>query len=262
LRHRHRTRTPTRTMDHMSSVTGSELDGMFLTEMIGHHASGLPVAHRSLGNLGRDDLRTLAKNMQRMQALEIGEMQGLREKLSVTGAGEDLTPAEAKRADMGFMGDMRIPLTPANDVEFIDFFVPHHQMAELVIARGQDADVRAMAETMRAAQRMEIEQMRAIRESSSGDADSPAPPEDDHMHADMAMMMSLGGSAVDVMFLSEMAQHHAAGIPTAHRAKPHVQNVELRSMSDSIFESQSREVGEMQQMLDQRRASWTFTCGT
>jgi uncharacterized protein (DUF305 family) len=241
-------------MDRMSNIAGPELDAMFLTEMIAHHAAGLPVAHRALKNLKRDDLRALATNMQQMQGLEIGEMQGLREKLSVTGAGEDLAPGGGDRADMGMVGDMRISLTPANDVEFVDFFVPHHQMAidmaELVIARGQDPEVRAMAEQMHDTQAMEIERMRSVRASLAGTADSPAVPDDMHMQSDMAMMRSLSGTAVDALFLGDMAQHHAAGIPTAHRAKPHVENAELRSMSDSIFQTQAREIGQMQQMLE------------
>jgi uncharacterized protein (DUF305 family) len=241
-------------MERMSSLGGSALDAMFLTDMIGHHAAGLPVAHRSIATLQNEELRTLAEEMTKAQAREIGEMQTWREQLAIQGAGEDLAPAERERADMGLRGDRRIPLTPANDIEFIDFFVPHHvmaiEMAEQVVARGQDPEVRAMAEEARDSQRAEVEKMRAVRESMTGAAESPAPPRDRHMQPEMAEMMTLNGLELDRMFLREMTPHHAAGIPTAHRAKPHVQNEELRAMADNIFEAQSREIGEMQQTLD------------
>lgn len=241
-------------MERMSSLRGSALDAMFLTDMIGHHAAGLPVAHRSIATLQNEELRTLAEEMTKAQAMEIGEMQAWREQLAIQGAGEDFAPAELERADMGLRGDRRIPLTPANDIEFIDFFVPHHmmaiEMAEQVVARGQDPEVRSMAEGVRDSQRAEVEKMRAVRESLTGSAESPAPPRDRHMQPEMAEMMTLNGLELDRMFLREMTPHHAAGIPTAHRAKPHVQSEELRAMADSIFEAQSREIGEMQQTLD------------
>ncbi|HKU38777.1 MAG TPA: DUF305 domain-containing protein [Polyangiales bacterium] len=236
-------------MDHMTMLQGAELDAMFLTEMIAHHASALPVAHRSLATLRNAELKSLARGMVSMQATEIGELQAWRERLGVKGAGEDLAQGQADRADMGMTGDRRIPLTPANDADFIAFFLPHHQMAvqmaQMQMMHGASAEIRSMAERMRDAQTAEIQQMRALSKSAD-----TAPPQDDHMHGEMKMMMQMRGSELDHMFVSEMVQHHAAGIPTAHRAKPHVQNAELRAMADNIFESQSREVGEMQHMLD------------
>ena len=241
-------------MEHMSTLRGSELDAMFLNEMIAHHAAGLPVAHRSLATLGNKELRTLAAEMTKAQATEIGEMQAWRERLQVQGAGEDLPPTEVDRADMGIVGDRRISFTPANDIEFIDFFAPHHmmaiEMAELVISHGQDAEVKRMAEQARDAQHEEVEAMRDARESLTGMAESPALPRDWHTQREMAEMRKLNGLELDRMFLREMIPHHAAGIPTAHRAKPHVQDAELRAMADRIFAAQSDEVGEMQRMLD------------
>ena len=242
-------------MDHMETVHGAELDAMFLTEMITHHASGLPVAHRSLTTLKLDSLRRLADDMIKAQASEIGKMQALREQLGVTDAGEDLAPAEAGRADMGLMGDTRISLTPADDVEFIDFFAPHHEMAimmaEQVLANGEDATVREMAQAMRDSQSAEIATMRTVRKRLTGKEESPALEHDAHMHAEMEQMMSLRGAELDRMFLAEMVTHHAAAVPTAHRAKPHVKASEIRSMADDIFEAQSREIGELQQMLQE-----------
>lgn len=155
---------------------------------------------------------------------------------------------------MGMVGDMRISLTPANNVEFIDFFAPHHSMAveiaDAVLERGENIEVRAMAQQMRDAQTSEIATMASIRQSLTGDRASPTSPVDPHMQTDMQRMTSMNGRSLDQMFLREMISHHAAAIPTAHRAKPHVQNSELRAMTDDIFDTQSREVGVMQHMLE------------
>ncbi|HKP64207.1 MAG TPA: DUF305 domain-containing protein, partial [Polyangiales bacterium] len=230
-----------------------DLDAMFVTEMIAHHASALPVAHRSVATLRNAELRALATGMVSMQAAEIGELQTWRDQLALSGAGEDRAPAAEHRADMGMTGDRRIPLTPANDTEFIDFFLPHHemavQMAEMQMAHGESPEVRAMAQAMRDAQTAEIARMRALRGT-----EPTAPPNDAHMHGEMQMMMHVQGGELDHMFMTEMVQHHAAGIPTAHRAKPHVENPDLRAMADSIFQTQSREIGEMQNMLEMTTA--------
>lgn len=242
-------------MEHMASLHGMELDVMFLTDMITHHAGGLPVAHRALKTLDHAELRKLAADMIKAQATEIGMMQAHREQHGVTGAGEDFAAHAEGRADMGLTGDMRLSLTPADDIEFIDFFVPHHEMAmmmaELVVEHGEDAEVRKMAEAMRDSQRAEIEAMRAARARLSGHADSPMLQHDAHMRAEMDSMMMQRGAELDRMFLHEMIPHHASAIPTAHRARPHVQDPELREIADAIFEAQSREVGEMQHMIDE-----------
>ncbi|HKP64193.1 MAG TPA: DUF305 domain-containing protein [Polyangiales bacterium] len=51
------------------------------------------------------------------------------------------------------------------------------------------------------------------------------------MDREMQSMMQMHGPELDQMFMHEMTQHHAAGIPTAHRAKLHVQHPELRAMA-------------------------------
>ena len=240
-------------MDHMSMIEGSDMDEMFLTEMIVHHAAGLPVAHRALTTLRDVELRALAQTMMTAQATEIGDMEQMRKQLGIEGAGEDLARESKDRADMGLLGDMRIAFTPSNDVEFIDFFVPHHsmvlEMADVVIQGGQSADVRAMAQKMRDSQTSELSRMTAVRQLLTGDSESARAPVDPHMPPEMERMKSISGTELDEMFLREMIPHHAAGIPTAHRAKPHVQNAELRAMADDIFEAQSTEIGDMQHML-------------
>ncbi len=239
-------------MQHMMTLTGTELERMFLVDMIPHHAAGLPAAHRARPHLTRPALRTVAEDIAHHQAAEIGEMKALLDDLNVTTAGQDLAEADPNRPDFGLVGDRRLSLTP-DDLTFIDFFVPHHEMAvmmaEHVLAHGDNAELHTLAQEMRSAQLQEIETMRAVREELTGDPDPIPTPADPHMQAEMAQMMEASGLELDVMFLEEMIPHHAAGLPTAHRAKPHVQNDQLAAMSDDIYHAQAREIGDMERLL-------------
>ena len=170
-------------------------------------------------------------------------------------AGTDAASDGTTRADFGLVGDRRIPLTPADDVEFIDFFVPHHRMAvEMVeheIAHGADSKVVMMAKMMRDAQTEEITLMTQKRTELAGTAEpSPASP-DPHAMSEMAEMMKMSGAELDQMFLSEMIVHHASALPTAHRAKPHVEDAALGELADAMYEAQAKEIGEMRMMLNE-----------
>jgi uncharacterized protein (DUF305 family) len=61
--------------------------------------------------------------------------------------------------------DMAITLTGDADVDFVRSMIPHHQgaidMAKIVIAFGEDPEIRQLAESIIAAQEKEIAEMRA-----------------------------------------------------------------------------------------------------
>ena len=241
-------------MEHMMTLTGAELERMFLLDMIPHHAAGLPPAHRARPHLTHPALQAMAEDISRNQAAEIGEMKALLDDLNVSTSGEDMAEADRNRPDFGLVGDRRLPVTP-DDVTFIDFFVPHHEMAvmmaEHVLAHGESAEVRALAQQMRTAQLDEIETMQAVREALTGAAESPEMPADAHADLEMEQMMEASGLELDLMFLEEMIPHHAGGLPTAHRAKPHVENEQLATMSDAMYHAQAHEIGEMERLLNQ-----------
>jgi uncharacterized protein (DUF305 family) len=243
-------------MEHMMTLSGAELDQMFLIDMIAHHASALPTAHRATTTLEREDLKGLAEDMFEAQAKEIGEMRAMLVEMGVDSSGEDLAPAEASRPDFGLEGDRRIPLTPEDDIAFIDFFVTHHemamQMAEAEVARGADEEVKAMAQMMLTTQMAEVETMRTVRMRLAGDANSPSMPTDPHADPEMAAMEQMSGEELDMMFLMEMIPHHASALPTAHRALPHVMEAELRTLATEMFNAQAEEIGQMRAMLDAR----------
>lgn len=62
----------------MQSMTGAELDMMFLKSMIGHHSEAIAIAERALDHLNRSDMKANAEAVISDQAREIGQMQALR----------------------------------------------------------------------------------------------------------------------------------------------------------------------------------------
>ncbi len=241
-------------MEFMQTLSGAELDEMFLLDMIPHHAAGLPPAHRARPRLSREELQTMATNIFENQAEEIGEMRGLLEEMGVSEAGEDRAEAADTRPDFGLEGDRRVPLTPASDLQFVDFFISHHEMAIMMadheVENGETAEVIALAEEIRTAQTEELETMQGIRAELAGSEEPSPVPADPHADPEMAEMMTTTGVELDRMFLTEMIPHHAAGLPTAHRANPHVQNEELRTLANEMYQAQSEEIGEMKGLLD------------
>jgi uncharacterized protein (DUF305 family) len=240
-------------MKRIKAASGTELDQLFLLDMIPHHAAGLAPAHRALPYLQAPELQQMAHDIVHAQATEIGEMHVMLQQLGVESAGDDDATPAAGRADFGLVGDRRIPLTPEDDVEFIDFFVPHHsmavEMAEHEIAHGKDAAVITMATMMRDAQTAEISLMRAKRKELAGSADPKPMPEDPHASSEMEAMMKMKGAELDQMFLQEMVVHHSTALLTTHRAKPHVTDADLQELTDSMFGDQAREIGELEMMI-------------
>lgn len=139
-----------------------------------------------------------------------------------------------------------------DDVEFIDFFVNHHtmaiEMADMVIERGERAEVKAFAQRIKDAQTAEINQMRDAREELTGDPDSPEM-EDPHGELDMSRMMSASGAQLDALFLENMLPHHAGGVQMAHNALPNLERSDMRTLAESIIEMQSNEIEEIRILM-------------
>ena len=144
------------------------------------------------------------------------------------------------------------PPIPASDVDLIDNLVPHHemalQMADIEIARGERADVKAMARMMRAAQQDEIARMREIRLRVGG-SDRIQAMRDPHGEMDIAQLDVATGTDVDTMFLTNMIPHHAGAVALSHRALDNLSDPELREMAEMTIVVQTREMNKMLDML-------------
>lgn len=151
------------------------------------------------------------------------------------------------------LGSCEIPAIPANDVEFIDQLAPHHaamiDMADEVIARGADADVKTMAQQMKDAQNEEIAKMEVARQELTGRSVGD-PIEDPHSDQDMAEMAELSGIELDRAFLVHMIPHHADAVAVAHRALRNLERADMRELAEMTVVAQTREMNEMLDMLE------------
>lgn len=159
--------------------------------------------------------------------------------------------AKSERSCGEFVGDRRVPFSPQNDLELIDFFIPHHEraieMARLEVERGASATVKEQAQRIIQSQADGLARMRKARASLS--VGNPSEPNDPHMGGEMMMMHTLQGDVLDRVFAEEMIAHHASGIPVAERALPNLVRRDMKELAGSMFTDQSIEIGELEQFL-------------
>ena len=155
----------------------------------------------------------------------------------------------------GMMGDLD-GFSPV-DIMFAQMMIPHHQqavdMSELAIEKTTDPDVRALAEQIRDAQAPEIELM----ESWLDEAGSRMPRGDMGMgmggmlsEAEMAALENATGPEFDRLFLEGMIEHHEGAILMT-RMILESRNPEVKELGEAIVESQTAEIEQMEQMLDE-----------
>jgi uncharacterized protein (DUF305 family) len=159
--------------------------------------------------------------------------------------------------------DARSPHVPRSDVELIDTLVPHHEMAvemaDMELAQGEDPDVRAMAETMKADQMEEIAELLQIREELTG-CTQIWPFHDPHMHHDMEEMAGYYGLQMDIAFIAHMIPHHAGAVQLTHNALRHISHAELEALARAVIDAQSKEIGEMHEKKKELCESASVEC--
>jgi uncharacterized protein (DUF305 family) len=151
-----------------------------------------------------------------------------------------------------------------DDVEraFVTGMVPHHQaaieMAQVVLDRGRNPKVRALAQSIIDDQQNEINEMSAFAERKWGFR--PERHRSGPMGVLMGMPISMDMSAmadhmstttqVDRMFLQMMIPHHAAAISMADELFNQGSDQRLVRMARTVMSSQAREIARMQDLLD------------
>jgi uncharacterized protein (DUF305 family) len=152
------------------------------------------------------------------------------------------------------------------DVGFAQAMVPHHQqaieMAEVALERTQDAEVRALAEQIRATHDPQLTTLTGFLESWG------APPADDGMagmagmedHSGMSGMMGQGdmealagasGAAFDSMFLEMMIAHHEGAVADAQRAVAEGANPQVKELAAQIVSDQTAEIEQIGRLQQQ-----------
>lgn len=163
------------------------------------------------------------------------------------------------------------PVTPGpaaagakNDVDmmFANDMIPHHgqavQMADMILAKTSNPQVKALAERIKAAQTPEIAAMTGWLKGWG------ATPPDPYAHmAGMAGMQHGGmmtaeqmdqldkatGSAADTLFLTQMQEHHTGAGEMAKGELENGTNPEVKKLAQAIVTSQTAEIAEMKAMV-------------
>lgn len=159
-----------------TSSAGSGVDLAFVQEMVPHHNSAVAMATTAQTRSDRSEIKELADSIIKSQNTEIAQMKAISKRLLADGVKVgDLGVPEHM---MGMSGDeMALETAEPFDREFIDMMVPHHQgaiaMARVVLEKGQDSEVKDLAQEIIDAQSREIGEMNTWREKWYGAA-SPA----------------------------------------------------------------------------------------
>jgi uncharacterized protein (DUF305 family) len=136
--------------------------------MIPHHEGAIEMAELVEGRTDRQELLDLADEIIEVQDAEISQLRGMLDRMGADEMAMDDDMGDMDHGDMGMMDDaemeeLRELEGDDFDRRFMEAMIVHHEgaidMAERVLAEGQDAEVADLAEAVIAAQEAEIEQM-------------------------------------------------------------------------------------------------------
>ena len=154
------------------------------------------------------------------------------------------------------MDNMRkAPSSKNTDHDFAHQMAEHHKgalaMAEMELAQGKDATLRAMAEKMKADQQREIAELKAAGERLDA---APAnyqegDPFAKQMKAAMDMMMQGMGAEsgnVDADFAAMMIPHHQSAVAMMDAFLANGKDAKLKEMAQKMKTAQQKEIKEFQ----------------
>lgn len=143
------------------------------------------------------------------------------------------------------------------DVSFAQGMIPHHEqaieMSDMILERGADSDVKALAEDIKAAQGPEIETMRGWledwgeKESAAhdmGDAEGTMMTDEE-----MGNLEKASGADLDKMFLEMMTRHHEGAIVMAETEIKEGKFPPAKELAKNIRDTQQAEITEMKDLL-------------
>lgn len=159
----------------------------------------------------------------------------------------------------GASGPASVAKNPA-DIMFVTMMIPHHQqaveMSDLLLAKsGVDADVRKLAEQIKAAQQPEIDQMKSwLTDWGIDDSHMGAMDHSDHMGGmlskeELDKLRKADGPTGQRLYLKGMIEHHQGAIDMANNVLEAGQNPDVEKLAQEIVTSQQAEITEMNKML-------------
>jgi uncharacterized protein (DUF305 family) len=155
----------------------------FARDMIVHHAQAVQMAEIIRDKTNSDDIRLLAADISLTQQGQIGIMQGWLEVWGLPITGEEPAMAWMGHPMDGLMPGMATPeeitrlsqLPPDRaDVLFLRLMIAHHEaaipMAQAILKRTDEPEVRELARSIVNSQKAEIENMKAMVDEKVGDS--------------------------------------------------------------------------------------------
>lgn len=150
----------------------------------------------------------------------------------------------------------------AADVAFASSMLPHHAqavtMADLALGKATSAQVRQMAQQMKAMQSKEIQTM--TEWMSAWHEPMPAMSMSGEMglmamngmmtDAEMQGLSSASGATFDKMWLQLMIKHHQGAIAMAEDEKSKGENSNSQALAASVISAQTTEIKQMQAVLN------------
>lgn len=168
----------------------------------------------------------------------------------------------------------------SQDATFVVDMVAHHQqaidMAQMVPSHTNNAQVRALAAQIEAAQGPEIAKMNAwLAEWNAGTSAGPSSTSPSGGHdmsgmdhsgptssagpmgpgmmsaQEMADLESKSGAAFDQMWLTMMIAHHEGAVTMSEQELAQGENAQVKALAQGIITAQDKEIAEMKAMLKQ-----------
>ncbi len=180
-------------------------------------------------------------------------------------AGDEAATADYEKAMEVMHDGMRITYTGDSDTDFARGMVPHHQgavdMAEVLLAHGDDPVLRKLASRIIVAQKQEIGIMkrwltrRGLPEPEAQQAleqDRTVKGYRDAMHRMHEQMNIVYSNDADADFVYGMIPHHQGAIEMADVQIAWGEDPELRDIAADIVRSQQQEIALMRGWLAQK----------
>jgi uncharacterized protein (DUF305 family) len=163
-------------------TSGNETDAAFVADMIPHHEGAVLMAEMAQEQAKSPELQAMADDIIAAQEAEIARMEAIAEGLPEPDGGSmDMEMGEDHMGHGGMdASEMGMDMDPAEladaksfDLAFVAMMIPHHEgaveMAQDLLAEGENPELQAMARSIIRSQTAEIKTMKAWqKEWSSG----------------------------------------------------------------------------------------------
>lgn len=140
-------------------------------------------------------------------------------------------------------------LNLTGDEQFLQNMKPHHEeaiaAAQIIVEKSQNAELKALAQTIIDSQTVEVEQMKMWSQEWFGTELVNAP----YMPM-MRDLSELSGRELDTAFMKDMRTHHGMAIDMAKDILEITQRQEIKDMANAIITNQTAEIDQLSLWLE------------